>query len=496
MVNTEPLLPIDSDEIRPRDLKEPPIFFSSDDLDGSGGNLIAQLIHLLFVSLSWTFDAQLSFLNIFTDADPAWHCTGAGGDSSGASSCLSASTSCGLPPGSWAWDFPAHASVISEWALECASPAVVGLPASSFFAGSLAGGILLATLSDSALGRKNMLLLSCLTMSLAGVLTALAGDVWTYSALRFVCGFGRSTVSTTALVLISETVSGRWRDKASIVGFLFFTLGFLSLPAMAYVNLASSWRTLYLWTSVPCACYSVLLCFFIKESPRWLSVLGANKIDADASKRSSNFSTIKIIWDSKWASQRLIASMIAGFGIGMVYNGMPLNAGNLGTDIYLSTALNAVAEVPSAVAALVIVGVTDRRLSVLGLTAVCGALNIACVFLGTKAWRMAAEVVSFFSVCTAFDVLLIYCVELFPTCVRGSAISLIRLAIVLGGAIAPMLVAVGRRWSFVSFGVFGVVIAFCGLATVCLPETRGRSIRDTMDEEEEEEEDCRKISQI
>ncbi|XP_042443489.1 organic cation/carnitine transporter 2-like isoform X2 [Zingiber officinale] len=429
MVNSEPLLPINSVEIQNGDLKEPPMPFSSDDLDGSSGNLISQFIHLLFVFLAWTFDAQLSFVNIFSDADPAWHCTS--GDSSGASSCFSASTPCGLPPESWAWDFPAHASMISEWALECASPTVVGLPASAFFAGSLAGGILLATLSDSALGRKNMLLLSCLTMSLTGILTALAPDVWTYSALRFLCGFGRSTVCTTALILLSETVSGRWRDK------------------------------------------------------------GANKIDADASKSRSNFSTIKIIWDRKWASQRLIASMIAGFGIGMVYTGMPLNAGNLGTDIYLSTALNAVAEVPSALAALVIVGVTDRRLSVLGFTAACGALNIACVFLETKAWQMAAEVASFFSVCTAFDVLLIYCVEMFPTCVRGSAISLIRLAIVLGGAIAPMLVAVGRRLSFVSFGVFGVVIVFCGMATVCLPETKGRSIRDTM-EEEEEGGDCRK----
>lgn len=117
-----------------------------------GGNSSSQLLQAIFVSFAWAFDAQQTFINVFTDAEPAWHCTDPGD-----AFCSSASSTCGVAPGAWAWDQPAHASVVSEWGLQCAGSAVVGQPASAYFAGCLAGGFLLATLADSVLGRKNML---------------------------------------------------------------------------------------------------------------------------------------------------------------------------------------------------------------------------------------------------------------------------------------------------------------------------------------------------
>jgi hypothetical protein len=58
---------------------------------------------------------------------------------------------------------------------------------------------------------------------------------------------------------------------------------------------------------------------------------------------------------------------------------------------------------------------------------------------------------------------------------------------VLGGVVAPVLVALGRERSFWSFGVFGLCIGCLGLFAACLPETRGRSMSDTMEEEEHKE---------
>ncbi|CAN6289226.1 unnamed protein product [Urochloa humidicola] len=101
---------------------------------------------------------------------------------------------------------------------------------------------------------------------------------------------------------------------------------------------------------------------------------------------------------------------------------------------------------------------------------------------------MAAEVASFFAACTAFDVMLVYAVELFPTSARSSAVGMVRQALVLGGAAAPVLVALGResgRGSSWSFGVFGVAIGCSGMFVACLPETRGKTMSDTMEEEEE-----------
>ncbi|KAF3448796.1 hypothetical protein FNV43_RR09509 [Rhamnella rubrinervis] len=219
-----------------------------------------QFLQALLVSFAWVFDAHQTFISVFTDAKPSWHCNNY-------SSCNSINNICGLPKDSWTWDFPKHTSIISDWGLECAGSFMTGLPESSFFVGCLVGGLLLATLADSTLGRKNMLFLGCLVMSISALFTAFSTNIWIYSVLRFVSGFGRATIGTCALVLSTELVGRRWRGQVGVIGFFCFTLGFLSLPAIAYINRGSSWRILYLWTSVPTIIYCIVIHYSVRESP-------------------------------------------------------------------------------------------------------------------------------------------------------------------------------------------------------------------------------------
>ena len=121
-----------------------------------------------------------------------------------------------------AWDRAADTSIVSEWNLACAGYFIKSLPASSFFMGSLVGGLVLPTLADTSLGRKNMLLVSCLLMSAAGILTIFSPNLWIYSGLRFVSGIGRAPLVTCALVLSTELVGKRWRGQVGVIGFFFF----------------------------------------------------------------------------------------------------------------------------------------------------------------------------------------------------------------------------------------------------------------------------------
>lgn len=180
----------------------------------------SQFLQSVLVSFAWLFDAQQTFITVFTDAPPSWHCTHAEN-----SSCAAAATLCDLPREWWAWDGPAHASTVSEWGLECANSVISGLPASSFFAGCLVGGFVLASLADSSLGRKNMLFFSCLLMGITSLLATLSPNVWVYSALKFLCGFARATIGTSALVLATEIVGKRRRGQISVIGFFCFTVG-------------------------------------------------------------------------------------------------------------------------------------------------------------------------------------------------------------------------------------------------------------------------------
>ncbi|ONK65564.1 uncharacterized protein A4U43_C07F38390 [Asparagus officinalis] len=289
-----------------------------------GPSGLAQLLQAFIISFAWFFDAQQTFISIFADTYPSWRCT-----YSKYPSCSSA-TPCSLPPASWSWSQSKETSIVSEWNLECAPPALLGLPASAYFSGCLAGGLILATFADSWLGRKKMIVLSCLTMSVSASLAAVSPNIFVYAALRFVCGFGRATVATSTIVLSTEIVGRRWRDRVSNFGYFCFTLGFLSLPGMAYLGRGSSWRNLYIWTSVPSFCYTVLICFLIRESPRWLLIRGRRDEAVEALKRiaKSNRSTVvdftvsdvpfvdeeselknvgvysalRILWQKKWAS--------------------------------------------------------------------------------------------------------------------------------------------------------------------------------------------------
>ncbi|GMI85153.1 organic cation/carnitine transporter 3 [Hibiscus trionum] len=461
-----------------------------------------QMFQAILVSLAWFFDAQQIFISVFTDAEPSWHCTDD-------SVCNSFSNICQLPKNSWAWDWPAHTSIISDWGLECSTSFITGLPASSFFFGCLVGGLGLATLADSTLGRKNMLLFSCLMMSLSSIFTVFSPNIWIYSALKFINGFGRATVGTCALVLSTELVGKRWRGQAGVIGFFCFTLGFLSLPVMAYVNIGSSWRTLYLWISVPTILYCILVHFLVHESPRWLFVKGrkeeavttlksmaptataftmsfSNILVEQESWNDNIYSSIWILLNKQWAARRLSALMVTAFGIGMVYYGMPLALGNLSVNLYLGVTLNALSELPASLITFFLIGKINRKDSLLGFTILSGICSVLCVVMG-RIWpslQIAMELISFFNTCGAFNMSLIYTLELFPTCVRNSAISMVRQALVLGGAFSPLLVAAGRKNNLITFGVFGIAIGFCGLPLIGLPETRGGTICDTMDEEE------------
>ncbi|BAU03328.1 hypothetical protein VIGAN_UM078000 [Vigna angularis var. angularis] len=78
-------------------------------------------------------------------------------------------------------------------------------------------------------------------------------------------------------------------------------------------------------------------------------------------------------------------------------------------------------------------------------------------------------------------------VELFPTCVRNTAASVARQAVVFGCMFSPFLISAGRKNKVFSYGVFGVVIISSTLTLLGLPETRGMPLSDTMDQQQNKE---------
>ncbi|KAJ4834557.1 hypothetical protein Tsubulata_923720 [Turnera subulata] len=479
----------------------------------------SQLLHVILVSIPWFFDCQNTLVSSFSDALPAaWRCktnTTTTIAPTSISLCNNITSSreagdaasvCGLVPGTWEWVGGHTSSIVAEWDIICDRTFLAALPASLFFLGSILGSALYGSLGDGFLGRKRTMLLSCILTSITCFITSLSPNLWIYALFRFANGFARSGIETSCIVLAAEAVGRKWRGQVGQFGFFFYTVGFISLPVMAYLT-RHNWRDLYRIMSLLPLVYSLLMFPLISESPRWLLVRGRSEEALEVLRKFARVNgkdlpqnlslTIPLISKAgvDQTAKRMVMVMTAGFGVGFVYYGVQLNVENLDFNLYVAVAINALIQIPSIVIDSVLLSFTSRRLLFSVSAFLAGVSCILCTrFSGGNdtnpngSWaQLTTEAIGFMATSTAFDVLYIYCIELFPTNIRNFAASMMRQALMLGASVAPWLVVVGRFSPSLSFIIFGILSILSGLVTLWLPETRDAPLYETLQQQEEGE---------
>uniref|UniRef100_A0A0E0DIR7 H(+)/Pi cotransporter n=1 Tax=Oryza meridionalis TaxID=40149 RepID=A0A0E0DIR7_9ORYZ len=367
-------------------------------------------------------------------------------------------------------------------------------------------------LSDSFLGRKGSLQVVCVLNGVFGMLTAMAPNYWAYAALRLLTGFSAGSVGLCSFVLATEPVGPSRRGAAGMSTFYFFSGGIAALAGIAAL-FPTSWRMLYVVTSVPSLVFVVAVLPFVSESPRWYLVRrraddamrvvraiassngrsipddvslklddegddgGGKVVDSSASASGS----IIDVFRSRTTRFRLVLSVVINLLASVVYYGLSLNVVNLKTNLYVSVLVNSLAEMPAYLLTALLLDRFGRKPLAIGTMLLSGiSCSAGSLIAGAGAMRvarLACGVVGIFGMAATYNLLFIYTAELFPTAVRNAALGCTSQASQMGAILAPLVVVLGERVPFALFGVSGLV---GGFLVFCLPETKNKPMYDTM----------------
>ena len=155
--------------------------------------------------------------------------------------------------------------------------------------GSIVGVSMAGILSDKW-GRKLVMILSALLFSASGIWCAIASDFVHLVWARILGGVAIGIVSIVSPLYISEVAATQYRGRLVSLYQVAVTIGFLSAyivnyylllysqsnplletPILQYIMVSEVWRGMLGMESVPALLF-LLVIFFIPESPRWLIV--------------------------------------------------------------------------------------------------------------------------------------------------------------------------------------------------------------------------------
>ena len=400
--------------------------------------------------------------------------------------------------------------------------------------GSIVGVLFAGILSDK-LGRKLTMVISAVLFSTSALGCAISADFTQLVIYRIIGGVGIGVVSIVSPLYISEVSVAQYRGRlvslyqlAVTVGFLgaylvnYQLLGYaqsgsqLSIDWLNKIFVTEVWRGMLGMEMLPAVLFFIII-FFIPESPRWLIVKGKEekavnileKIYNSVSEATSQLNETKSVLTSETKSEWVLLmkpgifkAVIIGVCIAILgqfmgvnavlYYGPSIfeNAGLSGGDSLFYQVLVGLVNTLTTVLALVIIDKVGRKkLVYYGVSGmVVSLLLIGAYFLFGESLGVSSLFLLIFflfyvfccavSICAVVFVLLS---EMYPTKVRGLAMSIAGFALWIGtyliGQLTPwMLQNLTPAGTFFLFAV--MCVPYRLIVWKLVPETTGKSLEE------------------
>ena len=400
--------------------------------------------------------------------------------------------------------------------------------------GSIIGVLFAGILSDK-LGRKLTMVISAILFSASALGCALCTDFTQLVVYRIIGGVGIGVVSIVSPLYISEVSVAQYRGRLVSLYQLAVTVGFLGAYLVNYQLLAWSesgallgvpllnkifitevWRGMLGMETLPAILFFIII-FFIPESPRWLIVRGQerrainileriyNSITEATNQLKETQSVLTAETSSEWSllmKPDILKAVIIGVCIAILgqfmgvnavlYYGPSIfeNAGLSGGDSLFYQVLVGLVNTLTTVLALAIIDKVGRKkLVYYGVSGmVVSLILIGLYFLfGDSLGVSSLFLLVFFlfyvfccavSICAVVFVLLS---EMYPTKVRGLAMSIAGFALWIGtyliGQLTPwMLQNLTPAGTFFLFAV--MCVPYMLIVWKLVPETTGKSLEE------------------
>nr|XP_014353777.1 PREDICTED: solute carrier family 22 member 3 [Latimeria chalumnae] len=345
-------------------------------------------------------------------------------------------------------------------------------------------------------------------MGVCGVIAAFAPNFIVFVTFRTLQGvFGKGSWFC-AYVAVTEFVGSSYRRVVGIIAQLFFTLGVMILPGVAY--LIPSWRWLQLAITLPNFAF-LLYYWVVPESPRWLfsrnrteeaikiaqniakhngkllppSYSEMRSVD-ESTKELSNPAFLDLVRTPRMRKYTLIV-MYAWFTSAVVYQGLVMRLGIVEGDLYLGFFISAVAELPAAFIILLTLDRVGRRLPFSLANIVAGISCIITAFIPEDLFWLKTTIatVGRLAITMAFEIVYIVNTELYPTNIRNFSVSVCSGLCDLGGIVAPFLLyRLAAIWLELPLIMYSILAVICGALILLLPETKGIALPETIEDVE------------
>ena len=400
--------------------------------------------------------------------------------------------------------------------------------------GSIIGVLFAGILSDK-FGRKSTMILSAILFSTSAIGCAVSTDFNQLVIYRIIGGVGIGVVSIISPLYISEVAVAQYRGRLVSLYQLAVTIGFLGAYLVNYQLLGYSmsnpdvstgwwnmvfvsevWRGMLGMETLPAIMFFIII-FFIPESPRWLILKGKEekatnileRIYTSSKEALFQLTETKSVLSSESKSEwKLLLqpgirkAVIIGVCIAMLgqfmgvnavlYYGPSIfeNAGLSGGDSLFYQVLVGLVNTLTTVLALVIIDKVGRKkLVYYGVSGmVISLVLIATYFIYGESWGISSIFLLIFflfyvfccavSICAVVFVLLS---EMYPTRVRGFAMSIAGFALWIGtyliGQLTPwMLQNLTPAGTFILFAI--MCVPYMLIVWKLVPETTGKSLEE------------------